>query len=435
MMSHFFSTIQLAVKIVFLMLIVSTGFAQSNTIEFTAAGIKVILHQTQKETVVMSMYFKGGSTNYSAENAGIESLALSGAVECGTSNYTASEFNDQVDENGLHLGADAGNDFGVITLKCISRYSGEAWKLFSAAIAAPVFESQKFELLKQQKISELNLALSNADTRLSELAKEFAFAGTPYAINPDGTETTLMALNRDAVKEYYYNTLLNKNRMFLVIAGNVSKEDIEAKITAAFSGIPDKPYTGIDIASQVFAEDVYTIENRPLATNYVCGLVNAPGLSSPDYPAYRIAVVILNSSIYETIRLSKHLSYAPAAFLSAGKISYTTVYASTSQPRETVRAMRSVLSFVKSKKFPYWLIEDLKKSLLQSYQKQQETMNDVAAELGKAEIMGNWKLAENLNSRMQPVSADDVNEVFNRYVKKIVWAYVGDEDQGISTFN
>jgi zinc protease len=65
----------------------------NNTIEFTSNGLKVILRQTQKETLVMNMYFRGGTSNYSTATAGIESLALSGLIECGTATDQANDFN------------------------------------------------------------------------------------------------------------------------------------------------------------------------------------------------------------------------------------------------------------------------------------------------------------------------------------------------------
>ena len=70
------------------------------------------------------------------------------------------------------------------------------------------------------------------------VAQEFAFASTHYAVRPEGTVSSLEALNRDAVKDYYFNTLLNKNRMFMVVAGNISKEDLEKKIRESFVTIP-----------------------------------------------------------------------------------------------------------------------------------------------------------------------------------------------------
>jgi zinc protease len=403
-----------------LLLITVTGFAQNSTVEFTVNGLKVILRQTQKETLVMSMYFRGGSANYSPANAGIESLALSGIIECGNSKYSANDFNDQTDEYGLHLNGDANNDYGIVKLSCISRYTDEAWKLFSSTISSPVFETQKFDLLKEQKINELKLGLSSPDARLKQLAQEFAFASTPYSINPDGTVAGLASLNRDAVKDYYYNTLLNKNRMFLVVAGNISREDLEKKIRNAFSEIPAAAYTPVNIEPPFFTQETSKIESRPIATNYVSGILNAPGLNSPHYPAFRLAVSILNSILFDVIRLSKHLSYAPSAHLYEGKISYVTMYASTSQPQETIKAMRSILSNMKSRTFSDKIVESVRKHHLLSYAKQQEVMSDIADQLGKAEIMGDWKLAENLGERMSMVSAEELNNhLLRRWVENI----------------
>ncbi|MEP7373237.1 MAG: pitrilysin family protein [Chitinophagaceae bacterium] len=434
-MKSFFSNYKKVVSLLILSLITLTGFAQSSTVEFTVNGLKVILRQTQKETLVMSMYFRGGSANYSQANAGIESLALSSIIECGSSKYSGNNFNDQVDEYGLHLSGEATNDYGVVKLGCISSYADEAWKLFSSAISSPVFETQKFNLLKEQKINDLKAGLSNPDARLKRLGEEFAFAATPYAINPEGTVTSLTALNREKVKDYYFTTLLNKNRMFLVVAGNISKENIAKKITDAFSEIPAKEYTPVKIESPLFIKETNKIESRPIATNYVGGIINAPGLNSPDYPAFRLAVTLLHSALFDVIRISKHLSYAPSASISQGRISYVTMYASTSQPQETVKAMRSILSYMKNTTYPDKVIESVRKSHLLSYTKRQEIMSDIADQLGKAEIMGDWKLAENLAARMSTVTPEEMRQVLNTYARNITWSYIGDPGLGEQSFN
>jgi predicted Zn-dependent peptidase len=433
-MKSIFSKLIRIGSVCMLLLISATVFSQTNTIEFMAGGLKVILRQTQKETLVMSMYFRGGSTNYTATNAGIESLALSGAIECGTNKYPANDFNDQVDEYGLHMGGIATNDYGVIKLSCISRYKDEGWKLFSSAIAAPAYETQRFSLLKEQQINSLKGEMSDPDSRLKWLAQEFAFTGTSYAINPNGTVASLPTLNRDAVKDYYYNTLLNKNRMFLVVAGNISREELEKKILEAFSAIPAKTYTPASVENTVFTEEVYKIEPRNIATNYIAGIVNAPDLNDPNYPAFRLAVSILNSALFDYIRLNKQLSYAPSASISEGKISYVTMYASTSQSVETVKGMRMILSYLKTKTYTEKTLDNVRKSHLLAYTRQQEIMSSIADQLGKAEIMGDWKLAENLASRMNGVNAEDVRHAAEVYAKTITWAYIGDPASGKESF-
>ncbi|MFT3706002.1 MAG: pitrilysin family protein [Agriterribacter sp.] len=434
-MKSIFSVFRPVYHLLLLLLFTAPAVAQKKTEEFNVNGLKVILHQTQKETLVMSMFFKGGSANYAAANAGIESLALSGILECGTSKYPANDFNDQVDEYGLHLKGEANNDYGMVKLSCISRYADEAWKLFSSAIAAPVFEQQKFDLLKYQEIEELKLHLSNPDERLSQLGQEFAFAATPYAVNPEGTVKSLTALNRDAVKDYYYNTLLNKNRMFLVVAGNISKEALEKKIVETFAGLPAKEYMPAVIKSPVFARESFKIENRQIATNYIAGIINAPNLSNADYPAYRLGITILNSVLFSVIRLNKHLSYAPSARMSEGKISYATMYASTTQPGETIKAMRNILANLKTKTCSEELLDNIRKGNLLAYIKRQEVMSDIADRLGSAEILGDWRLSENLSSRMSAVTPEDVKAAINNYATQITWAYIGDKAAGEEAFD
>ena len=62
-------------------------------------------------------------------------------------------------------------------------------------------------------------------------------------------------------------------------------------------------------------------------------------------------------------------------------------------------------------------------------------MSDIADELGKAEIMGDWKLAENLGARMRLVTAAEMKIVLNTYAKNITWAYIGEPHLGEQSFN
>ena len=61
-------------------------------------------------------------------------------------------------------------------------------------------------------------------------------------------------------------------------------------------------------------------------------------------------------------------------------------------------------------------------------------MSEIANQLGEAEIMGDWKLAENLASRMSTVNAEEMRQVLNTYAKNINWAYIGASDLGKESF-
>lgn len=58
-----------------------------------------------------------------------------------------------------------------------------------------------------------------------------------YAKSPNGTSASLPNITLDQIKAYYKKTV-GKQRIFLVVVGNVTKEDLTAKIKASLSKLP-----------------------------------------------------------------------------------------------------------------------------------------------------------------------------------------------------
>ncbi len=149
---------RISISIIFLFITIGVS-AQSKATSFEVAGIKVILKPTRKQVINVSMYYRGGVTNYPATQAGIEHLALAAATECGTKKYNKDVFKDREDSFGVEVGGSSGYDNGTISMNCISRFFNEGWNLFAEAIVNPVFEERELEMLKEKMISGFNSAL------------------------------------------------------------------------------------------------------------------------------------------------------------------------------------------------------------------------------------------------------------------------------------
>jgi len=104
------------------------------------------------------------------------------------------------------------------------------------------------------------------------MAMQNAFAGTPYAVNPAGTEETVTSIKAGDAKDYYYKTLLNKTRMFIVVVGDISKENIIAKINESFASIPSLAYQPQPLRAPALTGNTINTEERQLATNYILAL-------------------------------------------------------------------------------------------------------------------------------------------------------------------
>ncbi|HEY9363735.1 MAG TPA: pitrilysin family protein [Chitinophagaceae bacterium] len=411
----------------FLFLLAPPAFAQSSAQKFTVDGITVIMKPTVKDIINVSVYYKGGVTNYSADKAGIENLALAGAPECGTKKYSKDVFKDMADKYGINISGSSTYDYGVISLNCIGKYFNEGWSLLSDAVKNPIYGEKDFELLKQKKISALKDADADPDSKIDKMAVANTFKGTPYAIDPDGEINTVTNFSADEVKDYYYNTLLNKNRMFIVVVGKISKDDISSRIRKAFSDLPSKPYTAFAYHTPQITSNTLNIEPRKLATNYIIGVVNAPSFTSNDYAANRLAVSAFSDNLFTEIRSKRNLSYAPYAVSIRLEMPYNYMYVSTTDPKASVEVMANEINRLKTKGFSQKEFNDIKNLFITSNYMKEESTDRMADALGRAEILGNWKMDEEFIGRIQKTTPADMTHVFKKYIKGINWNYLGEE--------
>ena len=411
---------------IFLLFISVSVFGQNTATSFDVAGIKVILKPTIKEVIDVNMYYRGGVANYPAEKAGLENLSLAATTECGTKKYTGNAFRDRAESYGIDLGGSSNYDYGIISMTCISRFFDQGWDLFAEAVSNPVFEQRELDMLKEKIVSGVKQSESDPDDRIEQLTMQNAFAGTPYAINPSGEESTLSKLTAKEVRDYYYNTLLNKKRMFIVIVGKITKEQVIKKIQASFANLPVKTYKPA-VLNVPAATGKLLSEQRQLATNYITGSFNAPPVNSPDFLPFRLAISNLSNKLFREIRTKRNLSYAPYAYASTRLMPFAVMYVSTTEAKASVEVMIEELRDLRETGFTEEELQSGKSNFITSNYMKEESSGAIAAALGNAEIMGDWRIAEESANRIQKVTLKEMNEVLKKYVSDIRWTFLGDE--------
>lgn len=395
--------------------------------KFEVDGIHVIMKPTVKDIVNVSVYFKGGVTNYSAEKAGIENLALSATTECGTDLYPTSIFKDKADKYGIFLSGSSDYDYGKISLNCISKYFNQGWSLLSSAVKNPAFTEKDYELLKQKKLGEIKNMDSDPDNKLLQMGITSVFKGTPYATDPMGDTSTVNSISAKDAKDYYFNTLLNKNRMLIVVVGNVPKQDIINKIQKAFKELPSKPYTKYNYNTPQITSNSLNVVPRKLATNYIMGAVNAPLFTSDDYVANLLAIAAFSENLFTEIRTNRNLSYAPYATSSKLQMPYSYMYVSTTDPKASVEVMMDEINRLLSSGFSQKEFNGIRNLFITSTFMKEESTGRMAASLGNADILGNWKMDEEFVSKIRKTTPGDMTKAFKKYIHGINWNYLGDE--------
>lgn len=408
--------------------------SQTKAVSFDVNGLKVILRPTQKETISMSMYFRGGVMNYKPEQAGIENLALAAASSCGTKNYSVDDYKELADEYGINIGGSSEIDYGTISMDCISKYFEQGWKLFSDAVANPIFDKSEFQSTKERIISGIYQLHASPESRIEQMSMQAIFDGSQYSTEPKGKDLTVSGFTADSVSNYYHNQLLNRSKMFLVVAGKITKEALEKKINESFKGIAAKPYTPPVYHQKAIEGEHLLTEQRDLATNYISGVMNAPVMSSPDYAPFMLAINALSGNLHYELRVKQGLSYAPGATIKMQQMPYTSMYVSTTQPKKSFQAMVAVYNSIRSGRYSQSFLDGIKKDHRLRYYRHQESSSSIVDDLGEAEVLGGYKMEEDMLDNINKVTLEDIGKAFEKYAKGAIWLYLGDEQLGKQAF-
>jgi zinc protease len=401
--------------------------AQQETTAFDADGIKVIFRPTTKNVINVRLYFRGGVTNYTAGQAGIENIALDATTKCGTAKYNAAAYRDTSDKYGITSYGTSELDFGYVQVNCISKYFDKGWDLFSAAVMDPVFEQNEVKLLKDKVIRNIMDDESDPEVYLDQLQMQNAFANTPYAINPLGSEESIRGLTTDEMKNYYHS-ILNKNRVFIVIVGNVTKQEIFEKVLLSFGNMPSRPYNPVDLKMSPLGDNRVFTENKQLKINYVGAVLNSPEFTNLNYVPFRMGISGLSGNIYYNLRTRLHLSYSASAGTFQLKAPCTMMYAATNNVQAVIDEMYRLLKNIKDEGVNEEWLQHIKNSYVTKSYINDQSASSITNTLGRAEILGGWQYAEDLPKLAQMTTVNQVNNALNFYLGGMRWTFLGNPE-------
>jgi len=419
-------------KYIYLLLIaaasgsVTTAVAQQKAYATMVDGVKVIVQPSGNDIVEIQTVIKGGVHNYPAAKMGIESMAITALTECGTLKHDKNSFKNQLDKISAAVYGGSNKNFSVVRLNCIKGDFETAWPLYVEAITMPKFDAKEFERIKQDAITNLKAAESQPDEAIDKFADKVAFAGRDYAKNPDGTPEIISKLTAEETKAFY-NSILTKSRLLIVVVADLDRADIEAKVKAMLAGV--KQGTPFQMKKDFFRvyKNTFSAENRELATNYVEGITSGPAPGTPDYDAFNVAMRIFGDRHFLDVRTNNGLSYAPQSWFSAGSTSVAKFSVSTTQPDKYIAVFDKLVDKIKTQGFANDEVANMKVTYLTGFYYKNETNSAQASSIASNEVLhNNWKRSLTLAEDVRKLTATQVSDAFRKYIGNIVWVYQGD---------
>lgn len=411
----------------FCFLIVVKAQSQDNkAYDMTVNGVKVIVVPSGNEIVQVDLVIKGGVQNYSADKAGIERLALTALTECGTLKDDKNSFKNKLDEVDAQVYGSAGKDASHFQLNCIKSDFEKVWPLYVDALTVPRFDAKEFQRIKDEAINSLRRMESNPDASLQRMAMQVAFNGMDYAKFSSGTIESIQKISLQETKDYY-KSLLTRSRIFIVVVGDVSKEDLQTRISALAAKIPQgKPFV-LKRVSYVPQASTFVAKPKENATNYIMGVSSAPHPNTKEYYPATLASGIFYDKMFLEVRTNNGLSYAPSAYFSFGATPYSVMYVTTKDPDKYIAVSRNLVDKIKKEGFASDEVKNMKNTYATRQYYNNETNASLCFMVANSEVVqGDWHKAFTLKEDLHPVTPADVNQVFNKYIGNFTWVYQGD---------
>ncbi len=394
--------------------------------EFDVNGLKVLVKRREGSlTVAAGLFFKGGSRNVTAENAGVEALMLSVATEASVG-FPREKMRDELSRLGTVIGSSSTNDYSALSLASTRRDFDRSWEIFADVALHPAFTKEDFLLVQKRTLAGLQNEADNPESYLQLLQDEVAYSGHPYANRAEGTEKTIASLSVDALKQYHQK-VMETSRLLLVVVGDLDATQLKPKIAASFGKLPKGNYKGEPVAQLSFDKSSVAVTPRSLPTNYVQGLFSAPPLTSPDIYPMRVGAAILRDRVFEEVRVKRNLSYAPDAFLRTQGANVGGLYVTAVDANQSVRLMLDEIGRLQHEPISNDDIRAVVAQYLTTYYMGQETNAAQAGDLAQAELIGGgWRNAVELINRLRAVTPADVQRVAQKYMRNIRFVVLGD---------
>ncbi|RAL23711.1 hypothetical protein DL240_06020 [Lujinxingia litoralis] len=403
----------------------------TETIRATRVGALKVIHMNTpaNQVVVARLLTAGGQADLSASIAGIERLSLSVAAGGGTASTPKDAFNAQLDAIGASIGSFAAADYSGISMRSVVEHFEPTWELFTQAVLEPAFPDEEVELRRARQIAEIESVRDSPDALVGEMVSDLYFAGHPYANRQVGTVESVSALTT-AELQAWQRSLLQPDRMLLVVVGNIDHDQLIKRVAASFGRLAPTGAEAPAVPAVVHSERALRIEAQEIPTNYIMGYFGAPALDHADYPAMLLATRYLRDRLFEEVRTKRNLTYAVSAGMATRKANFGYLYVTATDPAATLPVMFDEVARLQNERLDPLALEKIRNVFLTGHYMNLQTNASQAGMLADHELLGGgWQEVDTFLDAINAVTPADIQRVAQTYINTYQFAAVGEPSE------
>jgi len=402
-------------------------------------GLNVwVVRQTELPIVSMNLVINAGGTIESADKSGVATMT-STMLNQGTKTRSAVDLANGLQSIGAQVNPNASWDSSGVSMQTLTKNLDKALDYYADVVVNPAFPQKEFESQKRRTLSSFIQRKSSATAISAVVYDKVLYGDQPYGRQLTGDEKTVKAMDRDDLVKFY-DAYYRPNNSTLIVVGDVQTADITARLEKAFA----EWKSGGAAASTTVAEQrmaakpgIYFVDKPGSTQSSVSIGQVGVDRSSPDYYAVQVMNSILGGGgtarLFMNLREDKGYTYgAYSRFIfrrGAGPFSASGEIQTVSTKEAVQEFMKELDGIRGSRPISATELEVNKQSFIRRFPSGFETVGGISAQLANLVTYGlPDSYFNDYISKINAVTADDVNRVANKYIdpSKMAIVIVGD---------
>jgi predicted Zn-dependent peptidase len=382
----------------------------------------IIVPRRDVPLVAFNAVLRGGALGDQAVKPGVASL-LAGLLEKGAGKRDAFAFADAVEGVGGSFNALATSESISVRGQFLARDQHLMLELLADALLRPRLEEEELEILRARQIEMIKAAKDADPSELIGLyGRSFLFRSHPYGNPVIGSESSLAAVSRQDILDYY-SANFGSDRLTLVFAGDVDSVWLRRMVSKLFGRWKkaDARAPRLVPATRVQGRKVLLIDSPgAVQTHFWVGNVGV------DRRYTRRAALDLVNTLYggrftsiinTELRIKSGLSYGARSGFARGSVPGEFAIHSFAETENTSRALELTLQTLERLKrdgVSAEMLESARAYVLGQYPLNFETAADWAAALGEIELYGlGREYIDQYGAALREVTLQDTRQVID----------------------
>ncbi|MGH6933876.1 MAG: M16 family metallopeptidase [Dongiaceae bacterium] len=263
--------------------------------------------------ISLSMGFHGGAS-VDPEGKGGLARFTSALLDEGAGDLDSRAFQQRLNDLAIELRFDAGIDEFTGTMRTLTDRRDSAFELLRLALTAPRFDDEPVERIRGQLLASLADAATDPGSIADRILWRAAFPSHPYGRAGSGRKDSIVAINRDDLRQFVTRRLARDN-LVIGVVGDITAAELKPLLDGTFGALPLHSAEMTVAETSLADAGVTIVADRDVPQSVI--LFSQPGIKrdDPDFFAVYVVNHILggggfSSRLTNEIREKRGLAYS-----------------------------------------------------------------------------------------------------------------------------